>query len=58
MGLISSEYAFIYPPGIPFLAPGEEITEEVLAEIRKAKKYGLDLLGLEDKEGNWIRVCQ
>lgn len=58
LGLISSEYAFIYPPGIPFLAPGEEITEEVLAEIRKAKKYGLDLLGLEDKEGNWIRVCQ
>lgn len=57
LGQISAEYAFIYPPGIPFLVPGEEITTEVLDKIVQAKKYGLSLFGLQDESGIQIRVC-
>ncbi len=56
-GEISAEFAFLYPPGIPFLAPGEEITEGVLEQIRDAKRRHLKLMGLEDGTGEYIRVC-
>lgn len=58
LGQISAEYAFIYPPGIPFLVPGEEITAAVLQELRRAKEYDLTLLGLQDETGSHIQVCQ
>ena len=32
-GRICGEFAYIYPPGIPLLAPGEQITEEILKNI-------------------------
>ena len=37
-----------YPPGIPILAPGEQITEEILTYIRYAKKKGCQITGSED----------
>ena len=37
-----------YPPGIPILAPGEQITEEILTYIRYAKKKGCQITGPED----------
>lgn len=33
-GQISGEFVMAYPPGIPILAPGEEITEEIIEYIR------------------------
>lgn len=56
-GEIAAEYAFFYPPGIPFLVPGEEITDDVLLHLADAKKYGLTLLGLQDKQLETILVC-
>ena len=32
-GRICGEFAYIYPPGIPLLAPGEQITEEILKTL-------------------------
>ena len=29
-GLISGEYAYLYPPGIPLLTPGEKIDRQFL----------------------------
>lgn len=57
LGQISAEYAFLYPPGIPFLAPGEEITTDIIEQFNCAKKYELTLLGLEDEKALNIRVC-
>lgn len=57
VGRTAAEYAFVYPPGIPFLVPGEEITEEVLGQIQRTKEKRLNLMGLEDESGNYIRVC-
>ena len=58
LGQISAEYAFIYPPGVPFLVPGEEITQEVLQWIRQAQEAGLNLMGLQDDTGKRIRICK
>lgn len=57
MGRTSAEYAYIYPPGIPFLVPGEEITEDAVRQIRYARDRKLNPMGLEDPTGTYIRVC-
>lgn len=43
LGKIAKEFIIPYPPGIPVLAPGEIISEEVLAFLAAAKKAGLEL---------------
>jgi arginine 2-monooxygenase len=48
VGRICSEFVMCYPPGIPILAPGEEITEDILTYIRYAKKKGCQITGPED----------
>lgn len=58
LGKTAAEYAFIYPPGVPFLVPGEEITSEVLEQIRQAQEGSLNLMGLKDETGRWIRICE
>ena len=55
-GRICSEFVMCYPPGIPILAPGEEITEEILAYIRYAKEKGCFMTGAEDMEIERLNV--
>lgn len=57
-GRISAEYAMIYPPGIPFLVPGEKITDDVISQIEEARKSGLLMSGLSDREGRMVRVVK
>ena len=47
-GRVCSEFVMCYPPGIPILAPGEEITEEILDYICYAKEKGCSMTGPED----------
>lgn len=47
-GGICSEFVMCYPPGIPILAPGERITQEILDYIQYAKDKGCFLTGTED----------
>ena len=47
-GRICSEFVMCYPPGIPILAPGEMITEEILRYIAYAKEKGCSMTGPED----------
>lgn len=56
-GEVSAEYALVYPPGIPFLVPGEEIGWDVLERIQTAGEMGMPLMGLSDGTGSHIRVC-
>lgn len=48
-GHICGEYIYIYPPGIPLVVPGEILTKEILGEIDKAIKLGLNIKGLKEK---------
>jgi lysine decarboxylase len=45
-----------YPPGIPILAPGELITEEVLKHILYSKEKGCFLTGTEDIKVDSLKV--
>ena len=55
-GRICSEFVMCYPPGIPILAPGEQITEEILTYIRYAKKKGCQITGPEDMSIHRLNV--
>lgn len=56
LGEISGEFVYVYPPGIPILAPGERISENILNQVRKAALAGLPLQGMRDREGRHIEV--
>lgn len=55
-GHVCAEFVMCYPPGIPILAPGERITEEIIAYIQYAKKKGCFLTGTEDLNVEFINV--
>lgn len=57
-GKISAETVYVYPPGCPFLMPGEEISAELLALIRYYKRSGMELYGTEDETGQRILTVQ
>ncbi len=55
-GEICGEFVMCYPPGIPILAPGERITEEIIHYILYAKEKGCFLTGTQDMAVNHINV--
>ena len=55
-GMICTEFIMCYPPGIPILAPGERITQEIIDYIEFAKAKGCLLTGTEDMNANFINV--
>ncbi len=42
-GHISGEFVMAYPPGIPILAPGEEITDEIIDYIQYSVEKGCSM---------------
>lgn len=57
-GKICGEFVMCYPPGIPILAPGERITEEVIQYIQYAKAKGSFLTGTEDLHVENVNVVE
>ena len=57
-GLVCSEFVMCYPPGIPILAPGERITQDILDYIEYARVKGCSLTGPEDPEILNINVLE
>ena len=57
-GRICSEFVMCYPPGIPILAPGEKITEQILAYIKYAKEKGCSMTGPEDPDIENLNVLK
>ena len=52
-GAVSGTYVYLYPPGIPVLAPGERVTAELLKCVEAWLTAGYEVHGLEaDSEGN------
>lgn len=58
VGRISCEFVMCYPPGIPIVAPGEQITTEILEYIRYSKEKGCFLTGTEDSQIETINVVK
>lgn len=46
--MVSQEFVYLYPPGIPILAPGEKITKEILDRISWYQSMGFSVQGLSD----------
>lgn len=55
-GKICGEFVMCYPPGIPILAPGEKITDEIISYINYCKEKGCFLTGTEDLNINYINT--
>ena len=56
VGRISAEFGYLYPPGIPLIVPGEQITGQFIRNMRIYMEEGLYLQGLEDYTNDTIRV--
>lgn len=48
-GKVCGGYILIYPPGIPIIVPGEEITDNGITNINKALKLGLEVQGVSEE---------
>lgn len=57
-GRICTEFVMCYPPGIPILAPGERITQEIIDYILYAKEKGCSLTGPEDEKVERLNVIK
>ena len=57
-GRICAEFVMCYPPGIPILAPGEIITEDIIEYIRYAKEKGCSMQGTEDPNVSNLNVLR
>ncbi len=56
IGKTAAEFIFLYPPGIPLIVPGEEITEAFVKQLLKYSDMGLRICGLWSKGEKEIKV--
>lgn len=57
-GCVAAEMVTFYPPGIPVLCPGEEITTDVIAYVQAMQQIGLRVVGPQDVSLQTIRVIK
>ena len=57
-GSISGEFIYIYPPGIPIVAPGEWISRRFLDVIMEYRKKGLPVQGPADQSLAYLETVQ
>lgn len=57
-GCTAAEFVYIYPPGIPILAPGEVITDQEVKKILHYKELRLPVQGMADSRAQNIRVVK
>jgi arginine/lysine/ornithine decarboxylase len=58
IGRVAAEFVYIYPPGIPIVAPGEVLTADVVALIAQYKKLHLPIRGMQDKNMETILIVR
>ncbi len=58
VGKTAAEFVYLYPPGIPIVAPGELITEYIVQTIMEYKKAGLPVQGMQDTANGFIYVLR
>ncbi len=57
-GRICGEFVMCYPPGIPILSPGEQITDEIIDYILYAIEKGCSMQGPEDPDISRLNVLK
>lgn len=56
-GCVSGEFVYLYPPGIPILAPGERVTKEILETLRICQARNMQIEGMKDYSGQSLEIC-
>ena len=54
VGKISAEFMYIYPPGIPLIVPGEQISLQFVQNMRRYIAEEMNVSGLKDCTGEYI----
>ena len=57
-GFISMEYAYLYPPGIPLLVPGERVNSKIVEYLRFARDFTRRFPGFESAVHGLVKVKQ
>ena len=57
-GRVCTEFVMSYPPGIPILAPGELVTDELIAYIKYAQGKGCTMTGPESMDVSQLNVLK
>lgn len=58
VGKVVAEFIYLYPPGIPFIVPGEIMSEELLDLLKYYKRVGLEIEGFSDESGKTILILE
>ena len=58
IGQICAEYIYLYPPGIPFVVPGELLTKEVVEIVKECRKRNLNIQGPRDQKCQKIQTVE
>ncbi len=58
VGRVSAEFVTAYPPGIPLLAPGEQLTPEIIEHIEYSMERGSYMTGTKDLTLKTIQVIK
>lgn len=56
-GLVAGDFVNLYPPGIPILVPGEQITEEKRSCIQDYIMAGYEVQGIKKAEEDYFIIC-
>ena len=58
VGRISAEFIYLYPPGIPIIVPGEQITGLFTRNVSRYMEQGLNLYGLCGENNEKVSVVK
>ncbi len=58
LNAVSLDFLYVYPPGVPFVVPGEKITEAVLRQVKSFEESGCTVIGYHNEEKKSIRIIQ
>lgn len=54
-GKTAAEYIYAYPPDIPIVVPGEELTEEIIKKVENMIEQGITIIGVENGEFSCVK---
>lgn len=58
LGRLAGQQITPYPPGVPMVLPGEEITEVILEKLRYLKEVGINIVGMFGPERAFVEVLK
>lgn len=57
-GMISAEFIYLYPPGIPIVTPGELLKPELVELVKQYKQYRLPVQGTVDPKVDHVIIVK